>query len=545
MDINTIANPDIQNTDPLLQEIDKQATADAFAKQASTQALNEEKQLNKIKSSLIKEAPTAYDDPREVIQQGLPIQRDALDVEAEALDILDKKKNEQIALAEQAKQKKAEQDATKLAKYKTVYDAYAKMGKAVPANLYNPEFDSALKQEEASSARQMAEASQAIIASEDAKNAREQAELQKAAQFDSKMQEIESKQINLMAEYKQAERSRQQKEDIYNKEIDRLNKEREDIAKRPYDSFWSKKSTGDKVLASLAIALGGIGAGLTGQNQNQALNIIMGAIDDDLKNQRFNKEQELEAKWRMVSAVQDKIQKLDKLTSNVAQKGQLAQVQAQLDANKLSMQRQLANNRYYEQTGEYHPALMTDEQKKEIQERGVLMPNGKIVISKVGTKEQLGKLRDSIVDGKGGLRTIDKIMELSATPGAVISPALRDEIQSLQKALAGQSRESIVGPGTMTENDRKVLMDVIGDQTKILSLSRLSGGAAKKLENVRKNAELRIRDQLQQFGIDYDRQYKSQQEKDIDTAVSRGLSRGQAISAVRSHYAKKNQNFIE
>jgi len=60
-------------------------------------------------------------------------------------------------------------------------------------------------------------------------------------------------------------------------------KERADIK-----DYWEKQSTGDKVMAGLAIALGGFGSALTGDKSNRALDIINRAVEQDFAMQKAN-----------------------------------------------------------------------------------------------------------------------------------------------------------------------------------------------------------------------------------------------------------------
>lgn len=54
------------------------------------------------------------------------------------------------------------------------------------------------------------------------------------------------------------------------------------------NDYWENKSTGDKVLAGIAIMLGGIGGQMQGDKSNRALDIINKAIEVDLDTQKNN-----------------------------------------------------------------------------------------------------------------------------------------------------------------------------------------------------------------------------------------------------------------
>lgn len=54
--------------------------------------------------------------------------------------------------------------------------------------------------------------------------------------------------------------------------------------------FWASMSTGNRIIAAISLALGGIGGGLTGKGGNVALDIINKAIDRDIEAQKGNLE---------------------------------------------------------------------------------------------------------------------------------------------------------------------------------------------------------------------------------------------------------------
>jgi hypothetical protein len=62
----------------------------------------------------------------------------------------------------------------------------------------------------------------------------------------------------------------------------------DEIGKFKFKDYWDDKTAGDKVVASLAIALGGIGGTLTGKFDNKALDIINKTIERDLDLQKLN-----------------------------------------------------------------------------------------------------------------------------------------------------------------------------------------------------------------------------------------------------------------
>lgn len=73
----------------------------------------------------------------------------------------------------------------------------------------------------------------------------------------------------------------------------KMNKSYEDFAKKnvSIDNYWADKGTGGKILAGLAVIIGGIGQA-QGQARNTGLDVINSAIDRDLNIQRANIEKD-------------------------------------------------------------------------------------------------------------------------------------------------------------------------------------------------------------------------------------------------------------
>jgi hypothetical protein len=92
------------------------------------------------------------------------------------------------------------------------------------------------------------------------------------------------------AKFLEEETARQQREqDAIDERQAKLDAISEEYSDMNLDSnrFWNNKSTGDKILAAIAIGLGAMGQAQSG-GENQALNIIQGAIDRDIEEQKHN-----------------------------------------------------------------------------------------------------------------------------------------------------------------------------------------------------------------------------------------------------------------
>jgi hypothetical protein len=58
---------------------------------------------------------------------------------------------------------------------------------------------------------------------------------------------------------------------------------------RPYESFWARRSTGQKIASAIALALGTIGGGLSLTGKNSAAEIIIDAANEDARLQRADR----------------------------------------------------------------------------------------------------------------------------------------------------------------------------------------------------------------------------------------------------------------
>ena len=131
-----------------------------------------------------------------------------------------------------------------------------------------------------------------------------QADLKKQQEMEAmqRQQEVEQEKAAIRKEenvaeakvQRQNEKVQEQKEQ---QEADQTKVEERNEAVKNIDSgrFWKNLSTGDKIIAAIAVGLSGIGSGLTGQ-QNQALAMINKHIDADLKDQKLSYDEKLAKK---------------------------------------------------------------------------------------------------------------------------------------------------------------------------------------------------------------------------------------------------------
>jgi hypothetical protein len=131
--------------------------------------------------------------------------------------------------------------------------------------------------------------------------------------------------------------------------LDALDTMTADLSEREYKGYWSNKSTGDKILGAISLAMGAYGSAVSG-GSNTALSIINGAMDRDF------------AQFKDVT--DNKIKAINSSRLNVNTKrnliqSQLAGLQAKREADILQIQKKVGNlsNKFADPT---HKAKLAD-----------------------------------------------------------------------------------------------------------------------------------------------------------------------------------------
>ena len=111
--------------------------------------------------------------------------------------------------------------------------------------------------------------------------------------------------------------------------------------------------------------------------------------------------------------------------------------------------------------------------KVEKVEKPKVEDDGRSVIGyegKVPTQTEAIKFREQVSDINSGVSALDELIQLGRK-GSSLSPTDRARAQNLARMIQGKFRLEIVGPGAVTENDRKVLEDVVASPLDIFRLS--------------------------------------------------------------------------
>jgi hypothetical protein len=265
---------------------------------------------------------------------------------------------------------------------------------------------------------------------------------------------------------------------------------------------WSNKGTGVKIAAALAMALGAVGEALGG-GPNRAIDIINGAIEDDIDTQMKN----IAAADRGIANQQDYIsrvgqlygddesrrnalrvlgyQKLQKDIDNMALKSKIPEVQAKALAAK--EQAQMQGEKAYNDL--IKSQLENLKLAKEVKQSGGESEKLWTPYGYAYEGSDVKGIREIAANQSKAMKSIQRLEEIMSMPGASLNPDIRAEADSVQTMLATSLRLPIVGPGAMTEKELEILRSLVPNTSEIFTLDSRSrarlGALRSRLESER------------------------------------------------------------
>lgn len=284
--------------------------------------------------------------------------------------------------------------------------------------------------------------------------------------------------------------------------------------------LWNNLRTGQKILAGLAIALGGYGGALSGKGDNKAMDVINKAIDRDIEEQKFNIQQDAQSKQLKSQSLRDQASMQGTLLSSLRQKyGD--DVQAEIAMRTLAIQQtqlklQQIASRTESKTVLQNAEMLNAQLEREKQTQAQAMQariasmaalrnlgtadvhnldpaveaslpeNIQKVIKdrrerslpgwqgQAPTKEVAGKFLTLVNETQPAIDGASRILALTdpKNPNGAsrLSPEDRARISTEMIALVGALRVPFTGPGAMTDSDFERIMSTLGDPNKIVTM---------------------------------------------------------------------------
>lgn len=261
------------------------------------------------------------------------------------------------------------------------------------------------------------------------------------------------------------------------------------------DRFWSSRTTGQKILAGLSLALSGFAQGYSGA-PNTALTILNKAMNDDILAQKseFQSKREALAGKRTayaqlmgkynneIAAVAGaKAAALERMQGEIKaiaarKSGSEAAINAEKMIGQLQMQKEAENQKVMLE-------LMKQQNKRSDELSEYVVPGYGLAYGKKEAEElrtQVGDLNftTNTIDGM-----IDKIDQFGISD-AITPSQLKKDLQAASKFLRARSRLLLLGPGTVTEEEYQRLVDAIPTGDDLTEISRT--GAKRTLKSVKK-----------------------------------------------------------
>lgn len=103
------------------------------------------------------------------------------------------------------------------------------------------------------------------------------------------------------------------------------------------------------------------------------------------------------------------------------------------------------------------------------------------------SKKEATDVRAAMADAEDAIKLIDQIKELGTDVNALTDWGRVAKINSAKKILAGKLRLPLTGPGAMTEDEFKRLIETMGDPSKMTSTEAIELGKLDQLKEVLKS----------------------------------------------------------
>ena len=325
----------------------------------------------------------------------------------------------------------------------------------------------------------------------------------------------------------------------YSKDEAALNDEAAKLSKEKIDSkaFWKNLSTGQTIGAALSILLGGIGSALQGSTSNTALQMILNAAENDVKDQvrnldnkkAMNKQQRQNLKDTMgrfqteeagrlavtntrLKALDTKMEGLEAKARSEAQRVELAKtrqgVQNQINNNRLKIVQleapQVAQSTVTQSITPAGAAIKAaksapteaQRRKAERETRSLEVPGFK---GEARSAKEAQELRASVASNNTLKSSVQEIEELNAKVGSNLIPSneAAARIETTLNQLKGQLRTELIGPGAVTDTERKFLDQMLANPTDIFELNNMA-----RLKQLQSNIERHVMSKAKVQGLE-------------------------------------------
>jgi hypothetical protein len=318
-------------------------------------------------------------------------------------------------------------------------------------------------------------------------------------------------------------------------------------------SIMQNGSLGQKFAAVLAVMAGGVGAALTG-GPNQSLVMFDKMLSEEMERQKFTEAQKDQTRRAALEEAELRLKQAAQKTDSEYKKSQIQQNLDEITMKRQQMQQSLveqvqakeaskvlesqsgqvaaatpqiaAKNRQLEDALNFYET--TNPKKADgIREKLIVLPNGEMQIAKADSTRVREFEKTIRAPNESAINTLEKIRQF-AKQASSLSLEDRAKMQTELNLAAGKLRIPITGPGAMTEDEYKRLLNTLGDPTKIFSINSIE---RLKLDTVMNNLKSDLKLGAAQIGV---RWPQDREEMLRDKLAAKGYNSQQIEAALKA-----------
>lgn len=271
-----------------------------------------------------------------------------------------------------------------------------------------------------------------------------------------------------------------------------------------------KSENNDAWRRGFAIMLGAIGQGFAG-GENLGLKAVQRIEDQIIEKKKYDEVQKKELRKQLLEEAQFKLKEQEAVTDSVEKQMRIRKLAGEI--TKLQLENNAALT--FESTMKSSQNMTQEDLyalDPKVQETFVRLPNGNF--AKTTGKPAADKLREYMAETG---TVVPELMQLRGKIGSAdfskLSLQDRAEVQTKLSSLVGALRLPIVGPGPMTETERKFIISTIGDPNKIFTLPSIE---VAKLNSMIGTIEGRVRNQFFNAGVNLPLSKEERVQKEVD-----------------------------
>ena len=290
----------------------------------------------------------------------------------------------------------------------------------------------------------------------------------------------------------------QKANELLQNEMERYKSKEFELSKIDPKRFWNNASTGQKILAAISMALGAYASGMTGQ-PNYAAKMIQGMVDADIDAQKDSNENKRLMKNEAYKRVLLQIGNLERAETRKFQKEKLGLLKQELGMKLMGLQQTAQKSvlgkvfgaAAFQKGGipikswniirQQNPELA-----KRLQDMAVVIGDKvQFALNKDLAKSLNTTIKDMRLAGKSIQRLGDLSDDINWGEQAFKfwNAGKIEEAKAHARGLIGVMRESVVGGGVMTEQDRKLIESLIPNPDKFFRLTATDRARLKFLFN--------------------------------------------------------------